>query len=582
MICGFLHRKEEKIVNGRGEEILLQGWGLGNWMLAEGYMWRSASPRFDRPRRIERVIEELAGKDFAAWFWKQFRESYIGREDIAAMRRLGYNSVRIPFNYRLFMEDGPGTVWKEEGFLLLDRCLEWCEAEGLYAFLDLHGAPGGQTGSNIDDSVDDVPRLFMDRHCREAAIALWVRLARRYAGREVVGGYDLLNEPIIPAYAGNGDFDHLIPELKQFYKDVIREIRRVDKVHLLSLEGPHWATSVSIFDEDYDDNMVIHFHRYAEPPEIACLKPYIDAGRQRKLPLWMGETGENTDRWYAALYPLAQSLGVGYNLWPWKKMDCTNSPCSIRRPEGWQEILDYIEGGPHPGYARAAKILCEYLENIRYENCIHNDAVTHHVLRCPPFSIQAADFDSTDAELAWAYSAAGTVVADNPAGVLDASDAAPDNDAGTMAADGAAAADDPAAAAGSDAANCPAGTAYRARSGMEIVELYPRGERRFTFDSGWERFALVLCPGDGVTYTFDTTGLPSEKVHITMEYECEDGGSLAVGCQPGELENKIPLAAGSGEYTVTVSVVPDTGRKRLFVRGLEGRIRLKTIGWTVD
>lgn len=160
-------------MDGSGKEILLSGWGLGNWLLQEGYMWKAYGERFDRPSRIEKCVEELTGKDYAPLFWKKYRENYIRREDILAMAELGYNSVRIPFSYRLFMEDGPGILWKEEGFKLLDDCLSWCEEAGIYAFLDLHGAPGGQTGSNIDDSVDNVPRLFIDRDCRVKACALW-------------------------------------------------------------------------------------------------------------------------------------------------------------------------------------------------------------------------------------------------------------------------------------------------------------------------------------------------------------------------------------------------------------------------
>ena len=61
-------------------------------------------------------------------------------------------------------------------------------------------------------------------------------------------------------------------------------------------------------------------------PDRACLEPFIEAADKLDVPLWMGETGENINPWYAALYPLASALGIGYNLWPWKKMDCTNSP----------------------------------------------------------------------------------------------------------------------------------------------------------------------------------------------------------------------------------------------------------------
>ena len=49
-VKGFLDVKGQKIVNGDGEEILLTGWGLGNWLLREGYMWLSkGSENFDRP-----------------------------------------------------------------------------------------------------------------------------------------------------------------------------------------------------------------------------------------------------------------------------------------------------------------------------------------------------------------------------------------------------------------------------------------------------------------------------------------------------------------------------------------------------
>jgi len=38
-----------------------------------------------------------------------------------------------------------------EGFRLLDRVVEWSQEAGLYVVIDMHCAPGGQTGANIDD-----------------------------------------------------------------------------------------------------------------------------------------------------------------------------------------------------------------------------------------------------------------------------------------------------------------------------------------------------------------------------------------------------------------------------------------------
>ena len=120
----------------------------------------------------------------------------------------------------------------------------------------------------------------MEEKYQEKCIALWVKLAERYCEREVVGGYDLLNEPIIPPYAGNGDFDYLIPELASFYDKLIGAIRQVDQKHMLSIEGAHWATDVQIFDHKYDENMVLHFHRYAEIPDMAWLKKFMEKAEE--------------------------------------------------------------------------------------------------------------------------------------------------------------------------------------------------------------------------------------------------------------------------------------------------------------
>lgn len=394
-VKGFLDTRGQKIVNEDGQEILLTGWGLGNWLLCEGYMWLNrGNERFDRPRRIEQVIAELTGSDYAQNFWKKFRDNYIAEDDFAYMARLGYNSVRIPINARLFMKEEPGICWVEEGFERLDTCLEWCEKYGIYAWIDLHGAPGGQTGANIDDCLDDMPRLLLDEDCYQKGIVLWKELARRYQERWIVAGYDLLNEPVRPyRKKGDKDVDYLFPRLVQFYEDVIREIRKIDSRHLLSIEGPHWASNSSIFYKHYDPKMVIHFHRYGCMPDKASYEEWLEVAQRLNAPLWLGETGENSLPWFTAMYPLAIELGMGYNLWPWKKMECGNSPCSIKSPKGWERLMDYVEKGEHPGYEAAQQILDGYLENMKLQNCDLKKEVTAHVFRQPGAVVYGVDFD---------------------------------------------------------------------------------------------------------------------------------------------------------------------------------------------
>ena len=391
-VYGFLHVENGRIVNGRGEEILLNGMGLGNWLLPEGYMWKFGG-RYNRPSTIEDLVRHLCGSEYAAKFWKTFRENYVTESDVRAMAEAGFNSVRLPINWRIVMEDEPGITWKEDGFALIDRFLGWCEKWNLYVCLDLHGAPGGQTGHNIDDSYDDIPRLLTDTESdsREKTIALWCEFARRYRDRRIVGMYDLLNEPVRTSKPGTKELPDLSEELRAFYRDCIKAVRAIDPSHMFSLESVFWASRADFFTERFDDNACAHFHRYWCQPDISVLQGFLDIREKLGIALYLGETGENDPRWFAAMYPLAFANDIGVNVWPWKKTDTWNSPCSIRRPEGWDRITGFTQGGDRPSYARAQAIFDEFLENILYENCDRREAVIPSITRSPGCIFKACD-----------------------------------------------------------------------------------------------------------------------------------------------------------------------------------------------
>ena len=454
-VKGFLRTEGRKIVNGNGEEILLTGWGLGNWLNPEGYMWLSDSPNFTRGRDIEKAILELTGADYAARFWKTFRARFIAESDIKKMAEEGYNSVRVPINWRLFMEETEGEpVWKEEGFALLDKLLDWCEDARIYAIIDLHAAPGGQTGSNIDDSARNLPELFMNPDYFAKGIALWRKLAERYRAAWIVGAYDLLNEPIMPN-DGN-TFDQYVPELKRFYHEAIRAIREAGDHHMVTLEGHHWSTDAGIFDEEYDGNAVIHFHRYACKPEEESIKEFLEVSKRTGMPLWLGETGENKIGWYAAYYPMMLSYGIGYNIWPWKKMETDNSPCSVKKPEGWEKLIDFTKGKARPEAEEAERILNEFLENILFENCIYRPEVVSYAFRRQPCTLRAQDYDLRDISGKAAY----TGLSDN------------------------------------------SGCGCRPDQGLCLREKYPEPENAFFFDTRWDRYSLRLAAGEHTCYTF--------------------------------------------------------------------------------
>ena len=184
----FVHTSGTDLVDGQGKPLMLRGTNLGNWFEVEGYMFHLGDTA-QSPREIEELSYELIGPEKADAFWKQWREDYISEGDIDRIKVMGFNSVRVPIHWKFFDTDN------SEGFRLLDRLVQWARKDHIYVIIDLHCAPSGQTGTNIDDS-HGYPWLYLSPKAQEHTIALWRRIAAHYSKEPMVLGYDLLNEPI--------------------------------------------------------------------------------------------------------------------------------------------------------------------------------------------------------------------------------------------------------------------------------------------------------------------------------------------------------------------------------------------------
>ncbi len=147
----------------------------------------------------------------------------------------------------------------EEGFQLLDNLVDWCSKHNVYVIIDMHGAPGGQTGANIDDSPNDQPELFTDKKNQDRLVDLWVKIASRYKDEPAVAGYDLLNEPLPQRTGAAAKYKD---QLEPLYKRITAAIREVDKRHMITLEGCDWANDWSVFSTPFDDNLFYQFHYY--------------------------------------------------------------------------------------------------------------------------------------------------------------------------------------------------------------------------------------------------------------------------------------------------------------------------------
>ena len=193
----FIHAEGTQLVDVHAGRFAVKGINLGNWLVPEGYMFKFMHAR--APAEVAGVIESLIGPEEASRFWAQFRETYIAKEDIRFIKAAGFNTVRVPLHWRLFVErsDEGTDRFEGPGWFLLDRLIEWCRESDLHVIIDLHAAPGGQTGVNHDDGIGFPLAFYVPRY-RHLTIALWRQLALHYRDEPTVLGYDLLNEPISP------------------------------------------------------------------------------------------------------------------------------------------------------------------------------------------------------------------------------------------------------------------------------------------------------------------------------------------------------------------------------------------------
>ena len=369
----FITTQGTDLIQPNGEKLFIKGTNLGNWLNPEGYMFgfsKTNSAHF-----IDEMLKQMVGPTATAEFWKSFREHYITEDDIKYIKSQGANTIRLPFNYKLFSdEDYMGVTVNHNGYIIMDQVINWCRKAGLYLILDMHDCPGGQTGDNIDDGYG-YPWLFTDAASQQQFCNIWKNIAERYKDEPTVLGYEPMNEPIAPYYISDGLNDSLIV----VYKKVVKAIREVDRHHLILIGGAQWNGNFKpITDLKFDDKLMLTCHRYGGNTDKAAIQELLSFRDRANLPMYMGETGNNSYEWMTDFVRTMKANNMGYTFWPYKKLG-ESSFVGIRKPAYWQKIIDFAEADrstyakirqARPNQDSARTALMEYAENSKFINCI--------------------------------------------------------------------------------------------------------------------------------------------------------------------------------------------------------------------
>lgn len=263
--------KDGYIVNEKGENVVLKGVNLGNWLLWE--TWMGIVPEYTKDwsyfDTIDLLVERF-GEEQATEIIKTYEDNFITENDIAQIEKLGFNCVRVPFWYRNFMTED--LEWLSEnhddnrGFQKLDWLIKTCEKYGIYVMLDLHGAPGGQSKNHCTGKAGR-NELYENEEMMNATVELWCAIANRYKDNKTVCAYDLLNEPQNNSgyegdYSWEAESEEAVSRTNKAYDILYKAIREIDKNHIISFEGV-WSTTVLPNPKDMGyENMLYQLHLY--------------------------------------------------------------------------------------------------------------------------------------------------------------------------------------------------------------------------------------------------------------------------------------------------------------------------------
>lgn len=348
-----------KIVDGRGREVVLRGYNVGNWMMMENFMLGFPGTE----EEFRSAVRRHAGNDRYEFFFDRFLHHFLNEKDIEFIKGIGMNSIRIPFNYRHFESDARPYAYDPKAFERMDRILDACRRHGVYAILDLHAAQGYQSVCWHCDNNGFPARIFTHATERDRFCKLWTAIAERYAGDDIVAGYDLINEPDALTDEGRASLNAL-------YRDAVAAVRAVDKDHIIFIAGDRYNKDFDCLEPPFAENLAYTPHYYLAactstpmryPGEIdnitydrRLIEHQMDSldayMRRHGVPCWVGEFGvrlsypgytEDRLRAFGDQLDCINRRGHHYSIWSYKDIGYL-STVAVKPDSPWMVFADDV------------------------------------------------------------------------------------------------------------------------------------------------------------------------------------------------------------------------------------------------
>lgn len=212
----WLKTSGTKIINDKNEVVVLKGFCLsnnawGNW--------------------VDGISEKLRDEKKNPIIRPQKQDDWVLQDgDFAEIADMGANVVRYCVNYELFSKDNP---YRESNLKKMKDHIRRFSDKGVYVIIDLH-FPLGLDWVQNDNYERYKPgdkrlkSIFEDETYWRDTVKWWKDLAGEFKDNPGVAGYELFNEPRLPSEKDGG-----IKEFRRKYNEMCREVRSVDKKHIL-------------------------------------------------------------------------------------------------------------------------------------------------------------------------------------------------------------------------------------------------------------------------------------------------------------------------------------------------------------
>lgn len=346
--------------SGTGDVVQLKGINAGGYLLQEFWMTTTnATTNVKAEEDVYAVLTERFGKEKMLELVNLYQDNFWTEADFDYCKEVGMNCIRLPLWYRNLVDEN-GEFY-ENAFERIDWFVSEAAERGIYVLLDMHGAPGSQSGSDHSgrdggDNKKEASEFFYGDNAQanqELFYKVWEAIAEHYKGNPWVAAYDLLNEPYCTYRYNSGLSDKELHEtLWNIYDTAYDKIRAIDPDHVIIMEATWDPVDLPNPDTYQWENVMYEYHNYLYDDydnkagkQITNMEKKLNAiaAANYNVPSLMGEFAyfNNLDAWDEGM-KLINDSGINWTTWTYK-VTASNGNWGIRHHKNWNVNLETYE-----------------------------------------------------------------------------------------------------------------------------------------------------------------------------------------------------------------------------------------------